>query len=108
MRLGMMAPEPSLSPVPPCHRIQIWQTENSWRVDRSYRGCRRRVIPCMVDAARFRSLIDEFPSPSRTLCSQSPEFSFSWPSEVGRRGFYTRGSALHSIRETSKHVLSWR
>jgi len=64
MRLGMMAPEPRLSPVLPCHRVQFWQTENSWRLDRSYRGCRRRVIPRMVDAARFRSLIDEFPSPS--------------------------------------------
>jgi hypothetical protein len=64
MRLGMMAPEPSSSPVLPCHRVQFWQSENGWRLDRSYRGCRRRVIPRMVDAARFRSLIDEFPSPS--------------------------------------------
>ena len=64
MRLGMMAPEPRLSPVLPCHRVQFWQAENSWRLDRSSRGCRRRVIPRMVDAARFRSLIEEFPSPS--------------------------------------------
>ena len=64
MPLGMMAPQPSLSPVLPCHRVQFWQTENSWRLDRSYRGCRRRVIPRMVDAARFRSLIDEVPPPS--------------------------------------------
>ena len=64
MPLGMMAPEPSLSPVLPCHRVQFRQTENSWRLDRSCRGCRRRVIPRMVDAARFRSLIDEFPPPS--------------------------------------------
>jgi hypothetical protein len=64
MRLGMMAPEPSLSPMLPCNRVQFWQTENSWRLDRSYRGCRRRVIRRLVDAARFRSLIHEFPSPS--------------------------------------------
>jgi len=63
MPLGMMTPEPGLSPVLPCHRVQFWQTENRWRLDRSYRGCRRRVIPRMVDAARFRSLIDEFPLP---------------------------------------------
>jgi hypothetical protein len=65
----------------PCHRVQFWQTENSWRLDRSYRGRRRRIIPHMVDAARFRSLIDEFPSPSRTPCSQSPAYQLSWPSE---------------------------
>ena len=64
MRVGMMAPEPSLSPVLPCNRVQFWQSENGWRLGRSYRGCRRRVVPRMVDAARFRSLIDEFPSPS--------------------------------------------
>ena len=45
-------------------RVQFWQTKYSWRLDHSYRGCRRRVIPRMVDAARFRSLIDEFPSPA--------------------------------------------
>ena len=39
----------------PCRRVQFWQTANSWRLDRSYRGRRRRVIPRMVDAARFRS-----------------------------------------------------
>ena len=67
MRLGMMAPEPRLSPVLPCHRVQFWQAENSWRLDRSYRGCRRRVIPRVVDAARLRSLIDESPIASKAI-----------------------------------------
>jgi len=67
MRLVMMAPEPSSSPVLPCHRVQFWQTENSWRLDRSYRGCRRRVIPRVVDAARLRSLIDESPIASKAI-----------------------------------------
>ena len=61
---AFLAPELGLGPVLPSRRVQFWQTENSWRLDRSYRGRRRRVIPRMVDAARFRSLIDEFPSPS--------------------------------------------
>ena len=40
-------------PVLPCHRVQFWQTENSWRLDRSCRGCRRRITPRMVDAAEL-------------------------------------------------------
>jgi hypothetical protein len=57
----------------PCRRVQFWQTENSWRLDRSYRGRRRRVIPRMVDAARFRSLIDEFPRHRERLL-KGPQF----------------------------------
>jgi len=44
------SPEPCLSSVLPCHCVQFWQTQNSWRLDRSCRGCRRRIIPRMVDA----------------------------------------------------------
>ena len=31
-------------------RVQFWQTENIWRLDRSCRGCCRRIIPRLVDA----------------------------------------------------------
>jgi hypothetical protein len=39
-----------LEPVLPCHRVQFWQTENNWRLGRSYRRRRSRIIPRMVDA----------------------------------------------------------
>ena len=35
----------------PLPHVQFWQTENSGRLDSSYRGGHRRHIPCLVDAA---------------------------------------------------------
>jgi hypothetical protein len=76
-----------LSPVLPCHRVQFWQTENRWRLDRSYRGCRRRVIPRMVDAARFRSLIDEFRRHRERLVPNLLQTSVQGPQKRGVMAF---------------------
>jgi hypothetical protein len=35
-------------------RVQFWETENSWRLDSSHRGCHRRDIPRLVDASDVR------------------------------------------------------
>jgi hypothetical protein len=36
--------------------VQFWETENSWRLDSSYRGGDRRDIPCLVDASDVRAV----------------------------------------------------
>jgi hypothetical protein len=40
----------------PLLHVQFRKTEDSRRLDHSYRGCPRRAIPCLVDAADVRSL----------------------------------------------------
>ena len=39
-----------------CRHVQFWETENSWRLDRSHRGGHRRDIPCLVDASDVRTV----------------------------------------------------
>ena len=36
--------------------VQLWETENSWRLDRSHRGSHRRDIPGLVDASGVRTV----------------------------------------------------
>jgi len=36
--------------------VQFWETENSWRLDRSHRGGHRCDIPCLVDASDVRTV----------------------------------------------------
>jgi hypothetical protein len=43
-----MLPAQGLLPLP---HVQLWETENSWRLDSSHRGGDRRDIPCLVDAS---------------------------------------------------------
>jgi len=40
----------------PWPHVQFWETENSWRLDSSYRGGHRRDIPCLVDASDVRTV----------------------------------------------------
>jgi hypothetical protein len=40
----------------PLAHVQFWQTENSWRLDRSHCGRHRRDISGLVDAADVRTL----------------------------------------------------
>jgi hypothetical protein len=40
----------------PLRHVQFWETENSWRLDSSYRGGHRRDIPCLVDASDVRTV----------------------------------------------------
>ena len=40
----------------PLLHVQFRQTEDGWRLDRSYRGWHRRASPCLVDAEDVRSL----------------------------------------------------
>jgi hypothetical protein len=46
-------PARGLLPLP---HVQFWETENSWRLDSSYRGGHRRDIPCLVDASDVRTV----------------------------------------------------
>src|ERR1700675_1727442 len=48
-----MPPARGLLPLP---HVQFWETENSWRLDSSHRGGRRRDIPCLVDASDIRTV----------------------------------------------------
>ena len=36
--------------------VQLWETENSWRLGSSHRGGHRRDIPCLVDASDVRTV----------------------------------------------------
>jgi hypothetical protein len=36
--------------------VQLWKTEDSWRLDHSYRRGHRRDIPCLVDATNVRAV----------------------------------------------------
>src|SRR5215471_16115862 len=49
-------PKPCLNAVLPFHRVQFRQTEDSWRLDRSYRRGNCRDISCLVDASDVRTL----------------------------------------------------
>jgi len=40
----------------PFPHVQFWETETSWRLDRSHRGGHRRDIPCLVDASHVRTV----------------------------------------------------
>lgn len=46
-------PQLGLLPLP---HVQLRETENSWRLDRSHRGGDCRDIPCLVDASAVRTL----------------------------------------------------
>jgi hypothetical protein len=56
------SPEWVTSALLPLLHVQFRQTEDSRRLDHSYRGWHRRAIPCLVDAADVRSL-SQTPSP---------------------------------------------
>jgi hypothetical protein len=52
LKLGLRAVRGLLASL----NVQFWKTEDSWRLDGSYRWRNRRDIPCLVDATDVRTL----------------------------------------------------
>jgi len=53
----------------PLPHVQFRKTENTWRLDHSYRGSHRRDIPRLVDASGLRA-VNAGHSISRALCEK--------------------------------------
>jgi len=58
----------------PLPHVQFWETENSWRLDRSHRGGHRRDIPCLVDASHVRT-VNALEAPSGVVNERNGDVS---------------------------------
>ena len=53
----------------PLPHVQLWETQNSWRLDSPHRGGYRRNVPYLVDASGVRTVNPLKTAPSSSVCA---------------------------------------